>query len=128
MPEGELKAGISSKDLLCEHKDSGASHFALGLCEACYKDVSTFFIVKMVSFRSHFAFWHWLLNRLICSQFDKLSGGLGGGLDPPAFQRAEREREKRALLEESVDEVCDVSFPWLGIVCGSLLFIHRFSF
>ncbi|QCD97208.1 transcription factor IIIB a subunit [Vigna unguiculata] len=79
MPEGELKAGISSKDLLCEHKDSGASHFALGLCEACYKD------------------------------FDKLSGGLGGGLDPPAFQRAEREREKRALLEESVDEACDLA-------------------
>ncbi|CAJ1919373.1 unnamed protein product [Sphenostylis stenocarpa] len=76
MPEGELK-GCISKDLLCEHKDSGASHFALGLCEACYKD------------------------------FDKLSGGLGGGLDPPAFQRAERERMKKALQEESVDEACD---------------------
>jgi len=48
---------------------------------------------------------------LIYSQFDKLSGGLGGGLDPPAFQRAERERMKRALLEESVDEACDVSIP-----------------
>jgi len=49
MPEGGLK-GCISKDLLCEHKDSGASHFALGLCEACYKDVSTFLLVKMVSF------------------------------------------------------------------------------
>ncbi|XP_014491340.1 transcription factor IIIB 60 kDa subunit isoform X3 [Vigna radiata var. radiata] len=77
MPEGELK-GVS-KDLLCEHKDSGASHFALGLCEECYKDL------------------------------DMLSGGLGGGSDPPAFQRAEREREKRALLKESVDEACDLA-------------------
>ncbi|XP_017425440.1 uncharacterized protein LOC108334223 isoform X3 [Vigna angularis] len=78
MPEGELK-GVTSKDLLCEHKDSGASHFALGLCEECYKDL------------------------------DQLSGGLGGGSDPPAFQRAEREREKRALLKESVDEACDLA-------------------
>ncbi|WVZ06778.1 hypothetical protein V8G54_020124 [Vigna mungo] len=78
MPEGELK-GVTSKDLLCEHKDSGASHFALGLCEECYKDL------------------------------DKLSGGLGGGSDPPAFQRAEREREKRALLKESVDEARDLA-------------------
>ncbi|KAK8473334.1 hypothetical protein PHAVU_001G106433 [Phaseolus vulgaris] len=78
MAEGELR-GCISKDLLCEHKDSGASHFALGLCEECYKE------------------------------FDKLSGGLGGGLDPPAFQRAERERMKRALLEESVDEACDLA-------------------
>ncbi|TKY67932.1 Transcription factor IIIB 70 kDa subunit [Spatholobus suberectus] len=50
------------KDLLCEHKDTAVPYFALGLCETCYKD------------------------------FDKLSGGLGGGLDPPAFQRAESER------------------------------------
>lgn len=75
MPEGELK-GCISKDLLCEHKGNGVPHFALGLCEACYKD------------------------------FDKLSGGLGGGLDPPAFQRAERERMKKTLSEESVDEAC----------------------
>ncbi|KAG4912771.1 hypothetical protein JHK86_053204 [Glycine max] len=37
--------------------------------------------------------------------FDKLSGGLGGGLDPPAFQRAERERFKKHFLR-SVDEAC----------------------
>ncbi|TKY62843.1 Transcription factor IIIB 70 kDa subunit [Spatholobus suberectus] len=78
MPKGELK-GCTSKDLLCEHKDSGVPHFALGLCEACYKD------------------------------FDKLSGGLGGGLDPPAFQRAERERVKKTLPEESVNEACSLA-------------------
>ncbi|XP_004493225.1 transcription factor IIIB 60 kDa subunit-like isoform X1 [Cicer arietinum] len=68
--------GSTSKDLLCEHKaDSNVPHFALGLCETCYKD------------------------------FDKLSGGLGGGLDPPAFQRAERERAKKILSKESADVV-----------------------
>ncbi|KAG5054558.1 hypothetical protein JHK85_007068 [Glycine max] len=37
MPGRGLK-GCISKDLLCEHKeDSGVTHFALGLCEACYK-------------------------------------------------------------------------------------------
>ncbi|KAK7286587.1 hypothetical protein RJT34_21687 [Clitoria ternatea] len=34
----------------------------------------------------------------------KHSGGLDGGLDPPAFQRAERERMERRLSEEKVDE------------------------
>ncbi|KAG5071657.1 hypothetical protein JHK86_006868 [Glycine max] len=38
MPGRGLK-GCISKDLLCEHKeDSGVTHFALGLCEACYKN------------------------------------------------------------------------------------------
>ncbi|KAK7336312.1 hypothetical protein VNO77_16849 [Canavalia gladiata] len=73
MPNGELK-DCTSKDLLCQHKNSGVPYFALGLCEECYKD------------------------------FDKLSGGLGGGSDPPAFQHAERERMKKALPEESVNE------------------------
>ncbi|XP_027353374.1 transcription factor IIIB 90 kDa subunit isoform X2 [Abrus precatorius] len=75
MPNGEFR-DCTSKDLLCEHKDNGVPYFALGLCEACYKD------------------------------FDKLSGGLGGGLDPPAFQRAERERMKKTS-EEIVNETCD---------------------
>ncbi|KAB1221945.1 Transcription factor IIIB 90 kDa subunit [Morella rubra] len=52
----------SSGEVLCEHKDSGAPHFAHGLCRNCYED------------------------------FIELSGGLHGGLEPPAFQRAERER------------------------------------
>ena len=39
----------SSKDLLCEHKDSGMPHYALGLCESCYKDVSAFVLVGTFS-------------------------------------------------------------------------------
>ncbi|KAK7336311.1 hypothetical protein VNO77_16848 [Canavalia gladiata] len=73
MPNGKLK-DCTSRDLLCQHKNSGVPYFALGLCEECYKDL------------------------------DKLSGGLGGGSDPPAFQHAERERMKKALPEESVNE------------------------
>ncbi|KAK4431990.1 Transcription factor IIIB subunit [Sesamum alatum] len=49
-------------ELLCEHKGGGRAPFAHGLCESCYED------------------------------FIKLSGGLEGGSEPPAFQRAERER------------------------------------
>ncbi|KAE9619829.1 putative transcription factor TFIIB, brf1, TBP-binding domain-containing protein [Lupinus albus] len=64
----------TSKYLLCEHKDSAEPYFALGLCETCYKD------------------------------FDKLSGGLSGGLDPPAFQRAERERATNSLAEQGANK------------------------
>ncbi|KAL8161906.1 hypothetical protein V2J09_013395 [Rumex salicifolius] len=49
-------------ELLCEHKGSGKPHFAHGLCEICHEE------------------------------FVKISGGLGEGAEPPAFQRAERER------------------------------------
>ncbi|CAL5193175.1 unnamed protein product [Lathyrus oleraceus] len=65
--------GSTSYDLLCEHKDSDVPYFALGLCKTCYKD------------------------------FDMLSGGFSGGLDPPAFQRAERERVKKTLSKENAD-------------------------
>ncbi|XP_057445716.1 transcription factor IIIB 60 kDa subunit [Lotus japonicus] len=68
----------TSKDLLCEHKASDAAYFALGLCETCYKD------------------------------FDKLSGGLSGGLDPPAFQRSERERVAKLHSEESANKSDDL--------------------
>ncbi|MED6145977.1 hypothetical protein PIB30_030196 [Stylosanthes scabra] len=68
----------TSEDLLCEHKGKAVPYFALGLCETCYKD------------------------------FDKLSGGLGGGLDPPAFQRAERERMRKSDSEESANETDDM--------------------
>ena len=59
---------------------------------------------------------HWLLTLCLIVQFTKLSGGLEGGCDPPAFQRAEKLRleaakraedaaaAKEAVLEESL---CD---------------------
>ncbi|KAL2320515.1 hypothetical protein Fmac_029484 [Flemingia macrophylla] len=46
--QGELK-GCISKDLLCEHRNSGVPDFALGLCEECYKDFSFLNFSKMVS-------------------------------------------------------------------------------
>ncbi|XP_052196387.1 transcription factor IIIB 60 kDa subunit-like isoform X2 [Diospyros lotus] len=62
-----------TNELLCEHKGSGKAPFALGLCECCYND------------------------------FIKLSGGLDGGLDPPAFQHAEWERMMEEAAQENVD-------------------------
>ncbi|KAG8367748.1 hypothetical protein BUALT_Bualt16G0105100 [Buddleja alternifolia] len=71
-----LNTGLKASgisELLCEHKGSGKPPFAHGLCESCYGD------------------------------FIKLSGGLDGGSEPPAFQRAERERimAKEAAAESS---------------------------
>ncbi|KAL3819604.1 hypothetical protein ACJIZ3_005509 [Penstemon smallii] len=64
-------------ELLCEHKGSGEPPFAHGLCKNCHTD------------------------------FIKLSGGLDGGLEPPAFQRAEMERimakEAAAQNSENLD-------------------------
>ncbi|XP_070044345.1 transcription factor IIIB 60 kDa subunit-like isoform X2 [Nicotiana tabacum] len=54
--------GSGITEVLCEHKGSVTLPFAHGLCESCYSD------------------------------FVKLSGGLDGGSEPPAFQHAERER------------------------------------
>ncbi|KZV27395.1 transcription factor IIIB 60 kDa subunit [Dorcoceras hygrometricum] len=69
-----LDNGLKSSginELLCEHKGSKKPPFAHGLCESCYTD------------------------------FMKLSGGLDGGSEPPAFQRAERER---LMAKEAADE------------------------
>ncbi|XP_068634840.1 transcription factor IIIB 60 kDa subunit isoform X2 [Aristolochia californica] len=70
-------------EVLCEHKDKGATHFAHGLCKVCYDD------------------------------FIEISGGLQGGAEPPAFQRAERQRMAKEAAEErakednlSVGEIC----------------------
>ncbi|VVB18396.1 unnamed protein product [Arabis nemorensis] len=49
----------------------GLEHFGYGLCKNCYKD------------------------------FIKISGGVVGGSDPPAFQRAEKERIEKAAREEN---------------------------
>ncbi|EMS55840.1 Transcription factor IIIB 90 kDa subunit [Triticum urartu] len=76
-----------SGEVLCKHKDKAVEHFAHGLCEKCY------------------------------NKFTKLSGGLEGGADPPAFQRAEKQRleaakkaeeaaaNKEAMLGESICEI-----------------------
>ncbi|XP_037429643.1 transcription factor IIIB 60 kDa subunit-like isoform X2 [Triticum dicoccoides] len=75
------KCLAKSGEVLCEHKDKGAEHFSHGLCEECYDN------------------------------FTELSGGLEGGADPPAFQRAEKQRldaAKRAK-EAAVDEaICEL--------------------
>ncbi|XP_057772903.1 transcription factor IIIB 60 kDa subunit-like isoform X2 [Salvia miltiorrhiza] len=67
------KEASRSDELLCKHKGAGKPHFAYGLCSECYKD------------------------------FMKLSGGLNGGSEPPAFQLAERKRimAKEAAAERS---------------------------
>lgn len=51
-----------------------ASHFAHGLCKKCY------------------------------DKFIKISGGLQGGAEPPAFQRAEKKRMEEAKKEEKMKE------------------------
>ena len=55
------------RELTCEHaKQPGVAHFAHGMCLACYQ------------------------------QFDKVSGGLSGGTDPPSYRRAQlKEAAKR---------------------------------
>ncbi|XP_056158274.1 transcription factor IIIB 60 kDa subunit isoform X3 [Syzygium oleosum] len=63
-----------SRELLCEHKDTDVPHFAIGLCQSCY------------------------------NEFVEFSGGLEGGLDPPAFQRAEKERLAKSSLGEKTSE------------------------
>ncbi|KAM0903300.1 hypothetical protein ACQ4PT_018734 [Festuca glaucescens] len=72
-----------SGEVLCKHKDKGVKHFAHGLCEKCY------------------------------NKFTKLSGGLEGGADPPAFQRAEKLRLEAAKKAEeaaamNAESVCEI--------------------
>ncbi|OAY74003.1 Transcription factor IIIB 90 kDa subunit [Ananas comosus] len=65
-------------EVLCKHKDSNKDsnehHFAHGLCRKCY------------------------------NKFIKISGGLEGGSEPPAFQRAERLRMEAAKKEAKMKE------------------------
>ncbi|ONM31766.1 hypothetical protein ZEAMMB73_Zm00001d040671 [Zea mays] len=56
---------------------------------------------------------HLLLTIRLIAQFTKLSGGLEGGSDPPAFQRAEKKRleaakraEEAAAAKEAALEEC----------------------
>ncbi|CAN4125992.1 unnamed protein product [Withania somnifera] len=66
--------GSGITEVLCEHKKSVAVPFAHGLCESCYTD------------------------------FVELSGGLDGGSEPPAFQRAERER---LMTKQDAEEIAE---------------------
>uniref|UniRef100_A0A0D9WEY2 Cyclin-like domain-containing protein n=1 Tax=Leersia perrieri TaxID=77586 RepID=A0A0D9WEY2_9ORYZ len=80
-----IKISPKSGEVLCKHKDKGGQHFAHGLCEKCY------------------------------NKFIKLSGGLEGGSDPPAFQRAEKQRleaakkaiEAAATKEGALESNCE---------------------
>lgn len=63
--------GCGTGELLCEHKNSGAQFFAHGLCRNCYEE------------------------------FIQLSGGMEGGSEPPAFQRAEQERMAKEHAKDS---------------------------
>ncbi|KAL6997851.1 hypothetical protein U1Q18_007976 [Sarracenia purpurea var. burkii] len=74
-----------TNELLCEHKDSGKAPFAHGLCKCCYDD------------------------------FIKLSGGLDGGSEPPAFQRAERERMTKEHAEDDTNGSSPVTVPREGL-------------
>ncbi|XP_021725776.1 transcription factor IIIB 90 kDa subunit-like isoform X1 [Chenopodium quinoa] len=72
---------IKGEELLCKHKGGGEPQFAHGLCESCYHE------------------------------FIKLSGGLDGGSEPPAFQRAERERLAVACANEmAADSLMEPAF------------------
>uniref|UniRef100_J3LWF6 Cyclin-like domain-containing protein n=1 Tax=Oryza brachyantha TaxID=4533 RepID=J3LWF6_ORYBR len=85
--EQEPAIRISPKpgEVLCKHKDRDAEHFAHGLCEKCY------------------------------NKFIELSGGMEGGSDPPAFQRAEKRRleaaknaTEAAATEVELESACKV--------------------
>ena len=68
------------RELTCEHrKQPGIAHFAHGMCLACYQ------------------------------QFDKVSGGLHGGFDPPAFRAAQlKEAAKREARMKMALEAQDL--------------------
>lgn len=55
-------------------------------------------------------------------QFVEFSGGLEGGLDPPAFQRAEKERLAKSSLGEKTSETTLVSTQYL------LELMHQYQF
>eukprot|EP00250_Pteridium_aquilinum_P019302 c24385_g2_i1 orf=141-2372(+) len=63
----------NQREVLCEHKEQGAAHYAVGLCKTCY------------------------------DEFVRVSGGIEGGAAPPAFQASERkkmEAENKKLKEQ----------------------------
>ncbi|PHU29118.1 hypothetical protein BC332_01211 [Capsicum chinense] len=83
--------GSGITEVLCEHKKNVTVPFAHGLCERCYSD------------------------------FVKLSGGLDGGSEPPAFQHAERERlaAKRAAEDSKFSMSNEVENNGTEVLTGS---------
>ncbi|PHT30750.1 hypothetical protein CQW23_29670 [Capsicum baccatum] len=83
--------GSGITEVLCEHKKNVTVPFAHGLCERCYSD------------------------------FVKLSGGLDGGSEPPAFQHAERERlaAKRAAEDSKFSMSNEVENNGTEVLTGA---------
>ena len=102
-----------SGEVLCKHKDKAAEHFAHGLCEKCYNKVIHIYYVQ----NALVLILHSPLTHDLIVQFTKLSGGLEGGADPPAFQRAEKQRleaakkaEEAAAIKEAMlgESICEM--------------------
>lgn len=98
-------------DILCEHKDSGKP-FAHGLCKICYDDVSSLYVrfydVLYFYMCTSYNVLHAVSDEL--GQLMTISGGLHGGSNPPAFQRAKIERRKKASAQENaIDSDVDTS-------------------
>eukprot|EP00252_Welwitschia_mirabilis_P026349 TRINITY_DN8639_c0_g1_i1.p1 TRINITY_DN8639_c0_g1~~TRINITY_DN8639_c0_g1_i1.p1 ORF type:complete len:666 (+),score=178.80 TRINITY_DN8639_c0_g1_i1:307-2304(+) len=70
-PLNKIQDNSVIPELLCEHKDLGVAHFAHGLCRACYEEIV------------------------------KISGGLHGGSNPPAFERAEQKRKEEMCKKQN---------------------------
>lgn len=101
------KHSTKSGEVLCKHKGKGGEHFAHGLCEKCYKKVNHHcYSLITITFLFELALTHCLVI-----QFTKLSGGLEGGADPPAFQRAEKRRQE---AEKNPDEAAAIKKAALG--------------
>lgn len=104
--EAKIHSSKSSANsaVLCEHRDGGATHFALNLCRDCYEDVCVCCFLCLQSFFV-LGLWANLIDAVLCAQFIKMSGGLQGGAEPPAFQRAERQRTANADNQEKLQQV-----------------------
>jgi transcription factor IIIB subunit 2 len=107
--EPVLEFSPKSGEVLCKHKDKGVEHFAHGLCEKCYnKVIHIYYVCDALVLILHSPLTHDLIV-----QFTKLSGGLEGGADPPAFQRAEKLRLEAAKKAEeaaamNAETVCEI--------------------
>jgi len=61
-------------------------------------------------------------------QLNEISGGLEGGAEPPAFQRAEKQRMEKASAQEKMKESSVVSDTFHINCCySSIIIFHLFS-